>query len=299
MRLDRFVSLRLVRPFFKGAPAPQQTIIPMLMYHSISDDAESGVAPYYRIVTSPPVFRKHMQLLKTEGYQGVDIKTGLAALNQASGSNEKLAVITFDDGYRDFCTNAFPLLREFGFSATMFLPTAFIGKQTRIFNARECLSWSDVRDLQTQGIHFGSHTVNHPKLVELAWPQIKTELTDSKKEIENQLGAVADSFAYPFAFPETRCDFVTRFSATLAECGYRSCATTRVGRARTGDDPMRLKRLPANSCDDDQFLQAKLAGAYDWIAPLQFGVKKVKSIVSRRRPGCHCKSPGQSSCQHA
>ena len=60
-------------------------------------------------------------------------------------------------------------------------------------------------------------------------------------------------------------------------------ATTRIGRAKPGDDLMRLKRLPANSCDDTKLFQAKLDGAYDWIAPLQAGVKKIKSAISPRR----------------
>ena len=123
----------------------------------------------------------------------------------------------------------------------------------------------------------------HPKLVELDWPQIKTELSNSKAEIEKHLGTVADTFAYPFAFPETNKTFVSRLSEILSETGYVCNATTRIGRAKSGDDLMQLKRLPANSCDDAKLFQAKLDGAYDWLAPLQAGVKKIKSAISPRR----------------
>ena len=281
MRLDRCFSLYVVHPF---CPGSAENRVPILMYHSISDEPESGVIPYYRTVTSPDIFRQHMQLLKSAGYQGVDIKTGIAALKR--GKKEKLAVVTFDDGYHDFYTTAFPILQQHAFTATMFLPTAFIGKHRRTFKSRECMTWNEVKELHQAGIHFGSHTVTHPRLVELDWPQIQTELRDSKAEIENHLGAAADTFAYPFAFPETDKPFVRRLSDILSETGYQCCATTRIGRAKPGDDLMRLKRLPANSCDDPKLFQAKLDGAYDWIAPLQAGAKKIKSIISPR-----CQSP--------
>ena len=278
MRLDSFISQRVVHPFCHGS---RTNHLPILMYHSISDEAETAVSPYYRTATRPTIFREHLQLLKSSGYQTVDLKTAVAALK--NGSKEKLAVVTFDDGFRDFYTAAFPLLKALNFTATMFLPTAFIGTERRSFKSRECMTWNEVKELHRAGIHFGSHTVTHPKLIELDWPQIKNELTESKAEIENQLGAVTDTFAYPFAFPETNKTFVSLLSETLSEAGYQCCATTRIGRAQPGDDLMQLKRLPANSCDDVKLFQAKLDGAYDWIAPLQAGVKKIKSVLSPRR----------------
>lgn len=295
MRLDRFISLRIARPLQRETGQS----LPILMYHSICDDPEPGVGPYYRIATSPEIFRRQMNALRSEGYRGVDLQTGIHALKNGFAKNKKLAAITFDDGYRDFYTNAFAILREFGFTATMYLPTAFIGTETRTFKSRACLTWSEVKELRSAGIHFGSHTVNHPKLAGLDWPHIKTELADSKKEIENQLGGAADAFAYPFAFPETRRDFAARFRETLVECGYTSCCTTRVGRARPGDDLFQLKRLPANSGDDDEFFRAKLEGAYDWIAPVQFGVKKMKSIFPGRAARRDGKTGAQGHCQHA
>jgi peptidoglycan/xylan/chitin deacetylase (PgdA/CDA1 family) len=278
MRLDRFISHQVVHPFCGDTSAKH---IPILMYHSIADEAEANVSPYYRTATSPTIFSQHMQALKSAGYRAVDLRTAVTALQ--NGPKEKLAVVTFDDGYQNFHTAAAPILQQYNFTASMFLSTAFIGRDRRPFKSRPCLTWSEVKELQQAGMHFGSHTVTHPKLVELDWPQIKTELADSKKEIENQLGVAADTFAYPFAFPETNKNFVQRLSELLTEIGYACNATTRIGRAKPGDDLMQLKRLPANSCDDAQLFQAKLDGAYDWIAPLQAGVKKIKSVISPAR----------------
>jgi peptidoglycan/xylan/chitin deacetylase (PgdA/CDA1 family) len=205
----------------------------------------------------------------------------------------KPVVLTFDDGFRDFYTEAFPVLQTHGFTATVFLPTAFIGDDRRQFRpstlnyqlstTKDCLTWPEVLELRRHGIHFGSHTVNHPKLVELDWPEIAAELSNSKSEIEQQLGEPATTFCYPYAFPQTDHQFVHRFTDLLSDTGYRSCATTALGRVRPGTDPFRLKRLPANSLDDLALFAAKLDGAYDWLAAPQSAAKALKALVRPQR----------------
>lgn len=154
------------------------------MYHSISDDSEHGIHPYYRICTPPALFRKHMQFLYDNGYQVISLKDALDLLFlqpaqesvaessrtlKASGSlryspfpavptsalpvsrshgfsplptsalppsaltdyapscpHGNYVVLTFDDGYQDFYTHAWPILTDFGFTATVFLPTGLI-----------------------------------------------------------------------------------------------------------------------------------------------------------------------------
>ena len=211
-------------------------------------------------------------------------------------------MLTFDDGFRDFYTEAFPVLQEHAFTATVFLPTAFIRDSRPIQGSRfdgsrfkvpfpfpfrnprcEFLIWSEVRELRKNGIHFGSHTVNHPKLVELDWPEIKSELSDSKSEIEQQLGEPVSSFCYPFAFPQSDRAFAQTFQGLLRESGYSSCATTELGRIRPGAEPYRLKRLPANTLDDLALFAAKLDGAYDWLAAPQSAVKTVKAFLRPQR----------------
>jgi len=191
--------------------------------------------------------------------------------------------ITFDDGFQDVLTEAWPALSRHGFTATVFLPTAFIGDQTRRFQNRACLTWAEVRELRRGGLRFGSHTVHHEILYDLDWPRIQPEITDSKLELEQRLGERVTSFAYPFAYPQSDHAYVARLSALLRESGYESCVTTRVGRARRGDSPYTLKRLPANTLDDDRLFAAKLRGAYDWVAAAQSGAKWVRHRLTRGR----------------
>jgi peptidoglycan/xylan/chitin deacetylase (PgdA/CDA1 family) len=288
MRWDRFITLNLIQPWQRAGLVGSARRLPILMYHSISDEAERGVAPYYRVCTSPEVFRKHLAFLVNAGYRSVPLTAVVELLRQGQALPEKSVVITFDDGFRNFYAEAFPVLQQHGFSASVFLPTAFIASQRRSFKGRECLTWAEVRELQKWGIHFGSHTVSHPRLIELSWQDIERELTVSKSELEQQLGESVTTFAHPYAFPQTDRGYVAGFKALLVRSGYTCCATTEIGRVKPGAEPYRLKRLPVNSMDDLALFRAKLEGGYDWLAWPQTMIKKLKSLAAgvrkRRSP---------------
>jgi peptidoglycan/xylan/chitin deacetylase (PgdA/CDA1 family) len=299
MRFDRFITLNAVRPIRSltgrsviASESPRARRLTILMYHGISENSETKLAPYYRTCTRPEVFERQMALLKSVGCQGVTLTNGVEWLNNASATTTATPVaITFDDGFRDFYTAANPILQRYGFSATMYLPTAFIGETPRIFEPRgstsstvktECMTWAEVRELHGQGIEFGSHTVNHPKLVDLGWAEIETELRDSKQELETRLGAPVPAFAYPYAFPQADREFAEGFRRVLQQAGYQTCVTTEINRPGPGHDPFRLARLPANSDDDDTLLLAKLAGNYDWLGQVQRLSKNLKHRKNAR-----------------
>jgi peptidoglycan/xylan/chitin deacetylase (PgdA/CDA1 family) len=319
MRFDRFITLRMVKPLklFRDSlrsnqpqtPHHQRTL-PILMYHSISDDPELGLHPYYRVCTSPRRFAEHMHWLADNGWRGVTLSEGLDWLKTPSpparsGGEDQGAVgfdalsltpkpvaITFDDGFGDFNSAAVPVLQRHGFRATMFLPTAFIGDSHRPFAPprhappasptpprRECLTWSEVRQLHGGGFEFGSHTISHPVLSGLSWPAIEKELEGSRAELQTQLASPVTAFAHPFAFPQEDQAYVRRLSELLCEAGYTCAVTTRVGRVRLNDSPFTLQRLPVNELDDHPLFLAKLAGAYDWIAVPQLLRRKLRQAT--------------------
>jgi len=277
-RFDRYLTLSLFRPLRQAGLVNGEQSIPVLMYHSISDDPEEKIQPYYRLATSPRRFAEQMQWLGNSGFQGVSLEEALAALADGKSSRRPLAAITFDDGFRDFYTEAWPVLQRHGFTATMHLPTGFIGTPRKSFRGQECLTWNEVRELRAQGVRFGSHTASHPKLHELSWTAIGNELAWSKTRLEQELGEVVTGFAYPYAFPQEDARFTERFAELLRGQGYRNCATTVVGRIRAHDDLFRLKRLPVNSCDDEDLFLAKLHGNYDWLGPAQRMVRQIKRL---------------------
>jgi hypothetical protein len=188
-------------------------------------------------------------------------------------------VLTFDDGYRDFYTHAFPVLRQCGFAATVFLPTDFIGNGRPGLCCKEHLIWEEVRELAGQGITFGSHTHTHPQLKGLSRSAIVQELRRSRNIIEDKLGSAVTEFSYPYRFPEENVEFKKFFVGELTKAGYICGVTTSIGRYRAGDDAIFIKRLPVNSDDDKAFLEAKLKGNYDWLHTPQYLVKRVRSRV--------------------
>jgi peptidoglycan/xylan/chitin deacetylase (PgdA/CDA1 family) len=281
MRLDRALSVYVFNPARRAVPTRASGALPILMYHSISDEVESR-SGYYKVNTAPAAFERQIAFLKERGYSTISLTDGLRFLTRRETPPKKQVVITFDDGFRNFYTHAFPVLQKYGFVATMFLATAYIGSTRKSFNGIECMTWDEVRELRKAGIEFGSHTVSHRKLVELDWADVEHELRASKQEMETHLGTRVTTFAYPFAFPQTQPLFVQKFGDALVENGYRCCLTTELGRARPGDDVYRLKRLPVNTEDDVNLFSAKLEGGYDWLALPQAMVKQVKRLKTAR-----------------
>lgn len=280
MRLDRALTLGLFNPLRRLVPGPPA--IPILMYHSISND-EENVHPYYHINTSPKVFDMHMKHLHDNGYSIIEIEEALNVLTSHNSklSDDKLAryaVVTFDDGFHDFYLNAFPILQKYGFSGTVFLPTSFIGAKSLYFKAKKCLSWSEVRELHRYGINFGSHTVKHLQLITLPLNEIEYEIIVSKKTIEDQINTAISSFSYPYAFPEHDKTFIQTLCNTLKKSGYQNGVSTRLGTARRNANRFLLRRIPVNSRDDLRFFEAKLKGCYDWLRVPQNFYKRLKSV---------------------
>jgi peptidoglycan/xylan/chitin deacetylase (PgdA/CDA1 family) len=279
-RFDRFATLYVAKPL-RWRASSKGLSVPILMYHSISDNPETGVHPYYRTATSPHVFASQIKHLRDNGYRTASLCEVVSQLEGSANAVEKQVVITFDDGHRDFYRHAFPTLNQYGFSATVFLPTAHIGENQTSFKGTDCLTWAEVRELNKHGILFGSHTVTHPQLRELSRTAINEELADSKKMIEENLGCAVDSFAYPYAFPQADTEFTKMLRDSLRRAGYQNGVCTIVGRANRRSEPLFLERLPVNSCDDGALFAAKLDGAYDWIGTSQYISKMVKARLRR------------------
>lgn len=274
MRADRLATLYLFHPVRRLARSATATV-PILMYHSISAADDSRSHPYYRTVTSAEVFQDHVKFLRENGYRAVSLSDAVSLTQGSALEAEKHFVTTFDDGFQDFYTQAFPILSRYGYTATVFLPTAYIGNTPRKFNGVECLTWRQVRELQTAGVDFGSHTVTHSQLRDLDTLKAQAEVRCSKDTIEGELGRAVKSFSYPYAFPETDRVFRQRLREALQEAGYENGVSTIIGRVDRNDESLFMKRLPVNSFDDRRLFRAKLEGGYDWMHSAQYAAKRM------------------------
>jgi peptidoglycan/xylan/chitin deacetylase (PgdA/CDA1 family) len=275
LRLDRELSIRLVHPISRLLKRQGRAQLPILMYHGVSDTLERR-HPYFETNTAPHVFAEQMRYLNENGYRTMDLAGALRTI-QAGTQVEKQVVITFDDGYRNFYTQAFAVLMQYGFSATVFVVTDITGEQRVCREAKEYMTWGEMREVQARGIHIGSHTVTHPELQKMAPAQVKYEIGESKAIIEDKLGVPLQSFSYPYAFPESDKRVVALVREALENYGYQNGVSTMIGTAGQQHDKFFLPRLPVNSYDDLRFFRAKLEGGYDWLHAPQRLYKNLRS----------------------
>jgi peptidoglycan/xylan/chitin deacetylase (PgdA/CDA1 family) len=296
MRFDRLLTLYLFQPLQMPARGLGAMRIPILMYHSVAEDVDGNLSPYFRTVTTPKAFDAQMQFLSQSGFQALTLSQALSTLSEpAAGAIHRAGkpgapdvtrppprpiVITFDDGFRDFYTTAFPIMRRYDFVATVFVTTGYLGKT--FVTGRPCLTADDVIELARQGVEFGSHTVSHPQLKNLSRDQIAHELRVSKHEIETIIGSEVTLFSYPYRFPEEDSSFTRELGDLLVTQGYRAGVTTAIGVSGVGDNPLFLRRLPVNDCDDTRLFGAKLNGAYDWLHTGQLLVKRLRALRTER-----------------
>lgn len=257
--------------------------IPVLMYHDITDHGKYKGREYYRTETPPKIFERHMQYLHDNEYTSLTISQAIGMLQEkkvngpSQNQRRKYVVLTFDDGYHDFYTEAFPVLLKFGFSATVFLPTLFIHQYRNVpFKRGVCMTWREIRELRKEGVLFGSHTVSHVQLKSLPKKDVAREIKESKKDIEGNLGESVESFSYPYAFPDEDRGLVSYLKEELETSGYKNGVSTRIGTASLRDDRYFIRRLPMNGSDDIPLFKAKLEGGYDWLNNIQYLYKMIK-----------------------
>ena len=197
--------------------------IPVLMYHSISTDPQNSLC------VSEKDFNAQMEWLSSQNFHALTVDQLYNALATGASVPEKPILITFDDGYKDNYTAAWPILQKYGFVGTFFIIT------NAIVPSR--IDWDQLKDLVKHGNSIGSHTVNHLDLRTMKDSQQESELANSKKILEEHLGVKVNSFCYPSGkYNQTTINL-------LQKLDYKIAFTTDTGRVHSGDDPLKLTRL--------------------------------------------------------
>ncbi len=210
------------------------------MYHQVGefDNVKRLRANYCHVKD----FKRHMAFLALFRYKVIPMSQVLAFLKGEYLPDEQHVVaITFDDGYENLHQYALPILAQHGFSAMVYLVSSQLsGKANWLTEANiapaTLLSTAQVQDMMKQGIEFGAHSVTHPRLSTLNAAKALSELSDSKKQLEDTFSLPFDHFCYPYGDHSEE-------TVTLArEAGYQVATTIVKGAATSSHDPLALPR---------------------------------------------------------
>jgi peptidoglycan/xylan/chitin deacetylase (PgdA/CDA1 family) len=226
----------------------------ILMYHMVSEPKTAAEVKY---ACPPTQFEKHMQMLLNKGFKPISIEAVENYYSHNIPLPDKSFLITLDDGFEDNYSNAFPIFQRYNIPAMIYLATGLLGKTNQwmsapTFSERKMLSWPQIAEMANHGIHFGSHTVSHPKLTELDDDSTYKELAQSKQAIENNLGIECSHFAYPYGlFTETTRELVQ-------QAGFKTACSTRSGFNNASRDPLMLHRIEVYGNDSAWKLKQKV-----------------------------------------
>jgi peptidoglycan/xylan/chitin deacetylase (PgdA/CDA1 family) len=150
-------------------------------------------------------------------------------------------LLTFDDGYLDFETVAWPALQRYGFTAMVSVVTDLVGGSNE-WDAEygspiPLMDWDAIRELHRQGVAFAAHSATHPRLTELDPIAATREIWSSKVRLEQELGTNVTTFVYPFNSKDEQVEDLVR------GCRFAGALDGRFGTASADDDPFDLPRI--------------------------------------------------------
>jgi len=242
-------------PFWPGRRKNKLVIV---RYHSVGNFRK------HEVNVKINKFRKQMEFL-AKNYSLLSLRDACGLLKEKKCLPEKAVAVTFDDGYFDNYTNAYPVLRELNVPATIFLTAGYIDTKKilphDIFDNpayNYFLAWEQAREMAKNNICFGSHTINHVNLAKVA--DFKKEITDSKEIIEKELGNKIDMISYPFGLVT---DFNQDVKKSAEDAGYIFGFTAMNGVNDSSTDLFELRRIGIESSDNMFTFRAKLNGALD------------------------------------
>lgn len=236
--------------------------IPVIMYHRVINNPENeGIHGTYIYEN---IFREHMQYLKNKNYTVITFKDlDKIGWRNRFKKDKKYIIITFDDGYRDNYDLAFPILKEFGFKATIFLMGSSTYNEWDVKASGEkefsLMSVEMIKEMQDYGVEFGAHTFNHPKLNTLSNEEIEHQIVDVKKPLEEKIGKEIITFAYPYGI-------LNDYAKEMAKkTGYTFALATDSGSVCLSDDLYQIRRIAIFPNTNLFSFKRKVAGNYNFI----------------------------------
>lgn len=191
--------------------------IPILMYHYVENVTDPKDKIRKSLAIPPAIFSLQLQTLKNDGYTFMNMAELADVIDGKTKLPQKGVVLTFDDGYRDFYTDVFPILEQYNIKAVSYVISGFINKPNYMFD------WQIKELIKSKLVEIGAHTLHHPDLSRLPFNRLQLEVSQSKSDLESEFGIPVVSFAYPYG------SFNTSAIDAVRAAGFRSATTTLPG----------------------------------------------------------------------
>lgn len=202
------------------------------MYHHVVEPPAGANRIERDLSVSPDAFAEQMQYLRNAGYESIHLEDLVHHLTIGLPIPQKAVVITFDDGYLDNYTHAFPILLENGFVGSFFIITDYVDHGFERY-----MSWDQIREMAAAGMEFGSHSRDHPDLRARSEANLVWQILGSRETLEANLQRPVRTFSYPSGQYDSRVIEVLRSAHYWCAVGIEQGAT------HSSDDLFTLKRI--------------------------------------------------------
>lgn len=238
------VPNRASSPTPTSYPKVEKFEVPILMYHYIRIAPENDQLGA-NLSVSPQNFASQIKYLHDDNYSTVKLADladpNLSEISKVYYLKKKPIVITFDDGYDNAYTEAFPVLKQNGFIGTFFIIKDYTGREGRLTD-------SQINEMAKAGMEFGSHTLTHPDLTKISFDDAKNQIFDSKGDW------------LVFCYPSGK--FNDEVVSLVREAGYKVAVTTKIGIAKDTSNLLQLPRVRIENVDTQAFAD-KISYAYE------------------------------------
>jgi peptidoglycan/xylan/chitin deacetylase (PgdA/CDA1 family) len=227
-------------------PAGRSAVrVPILMYHYIRVNPDPADRLGFNLSVTPSDFARQMDWLAANGYHPIDFDDLRGYLLGGAPIPDRPVVLTFDDGYRDLYTAAYPVLRAHHFKAVAYIVSGFV-------NSPASVTADQVVEMDAHGIQIGAHTVSHADLTKLSAGNLTHEVTDSKAALEGLVGHPVLDFCYPSGRFD---DGVVR---AVQAAGFLTATTTQPGVVHSAGDRFAWSRVRVSGGEPLQQVVADL-----------------------------------------
>lgn len=240
---DQFVVIPLQIANRGGITAKGYQTVPILCYHRFARSCDSPLC------MPADIFEQQLRYLKENGYRVIGPEELADFLDYRQAIPKNAVMITVDDGYRSVYDVAYPILKKYGFTATLLIYVDYVGVSSK------AITWDQLRELKQEGFYIGSHSIAHSDLSKQKKDEggkaylarLKREIFRSKQIIDEKLGQDTLIFSYPFGRRNQTVASMSR------QAGYRIAVTVDRGSNPFFTDPFLIKRDQVLKRDMNRF----------------------------------------------